>query len=210
MQPLIHSRKPTRKDSSNLLLVAMLLIPALIGCSSNLDQEDYVAWVESYDNKLHVTKTVGTYRFDLQHQPAEYIYLQRGGVPDTKGQFRQAAVREIANMQYYTLTIGLADSKIDFLDYGAATYADKQAKLYYFSYTFPQDIYLEENNVKLQCQLFHFERSYDLKPSRTFVLGFENPFKDSATATLVIQSPWIPAETIALQVDKKDIPRLKQ
>jgi len=166
-------------------------------------------WVESRDNPLHITQTEGEYLFDLQYQPAEYVYLQRINARDVSAQWDTAALKDIEGMQYYTLTIGLTDPRLDFLNHQVANPSQKGEKLYYFSYTFPQDIYLVDNNRKLPCELFHFERSYDLKPSRTFVLGFENPHKQSEEATLVVQSPWITDKPVSLRINKKDIPKVK-
>lgn len=58
-----------------LFLISLLL---LWGCNSKLSHEQYVKWIKDYDNKVHAKKMVSDFVFDVQHQPAEYVLLQRG------------------------------------------------------------------------------------------------------------------------------------
>jgi hypothetical protein len=190
-----------------LWLISILLGSVhMTACSSRLEPQDYMAWVENYDNGLHIQRPVGPFVFDLQYKPSLYMLLQQ------TPQITPAQLKEVSletEMQYYTLTLGLADGKGDFLNYQTANYTEQQQKLYYFSYLFQDHIYLEEDGKKLPCLLFHFERSYDLKPSRTFVLGFESPSKGLAPAQVVIESPWLNTGPVKLQIEKKDTPTVQ-
>lgn len=177
----------------------------LCSCTQSVGEKEYISWVEDYGNGLHVLRPLGDYSFDLQYKPAEYIYLQNKDITN------HAAVDDIAedDMQYFTLTIGLTDSAMDFIDYNTPTMAQKSAKLYHFSFKFQEEIYLEEHNEKIPCVLYHFERSYDLKASRTFVLGFESPNREAKSTKLVIDSPWFNTGPVKFIIDKSSIPELK-
>ena len=48
----------------------------------------------------------------------------------------------------------------------------EQEVLYYLSYQFQNDIYMVNDGQKFKPELFHFERSFDLKTQRTINLGF--------------------------------------
>ncbi len=179
----------------------------LAACSTKLEPREYMAWVESYDHGLHIKQTSGPFVFDLQYKPSAYVLLQQEGLQVSPVKLGQASLE--TEMQHYTLTLGLADGKGDFLDYQAGNYVEQQQKLYYFSYLFQNDIYMEEGGKKQPCLLFHFERSYDLKPSRTFVLGFESPSKGIAPAQIVIHSPWLKTGPVKLLIEKKNTPTVK-
>lgn len=209
MKPYGNARPAGRRKAVLWLAVACLpcLLPLLSGCSSALTPEAYLQWVESYDNPLHQQRRAGAYVFDLQYKPAPYLRMQQEGVHFSPASLRSGEATDA--MQYYTLTLGLADGKSDFLDYQVTTVAGQQEKLYYFSYGFQEHIYLLENGQKLPCLLFHFERSYDLKPTRTFVLGFDNPGGSAAPATVVIDSPWLQSGPVQFHINKTNTPTIK-
>ncbi len=170
-----------------------------VSCSNNLEKRDYIQWIIGYDNGLHVKKAVGDFIFDLQHEPVEYQSLVRSAVSVTKSD----------DLQYYTLKVSLRDPTGDLLLYNINDVAGKQRNLYYYSYLFQNDIFLEEDSFKLPCVLFHFEQN-DLLKTRTFVLGFENPQKESAKETkLIIQSSQFGTLPIKIQISKHNIPTLR-
>jgi len=180
----------------------------LTSCSSSkLERDDYISWIEDCNNGLHVRKDVGDYIFDLQYEPGDYVYLknrEKGVVPDTS-----LSSNTKSDFQYYLLSISAAKGKEDFINFGISSSEEKQRKLYYFSYQFEQDIFLEENGEKYPCLLFHFERPVDLKNERTFLLGFRNPRVDSKEAKIVIQSEWFGSLPISMKVSKDKIPALE-
>lgn len=194
-----------QRYSFSFLCIMVLFLAA---CSGGLERKEYVAWVHDSENGLHVKKEHGNYIFDLQFQPTEYVLLQRIGDTSDTSQYRSAR-KEIETTQYYTLTVSIADQKTDFINYQVHDMSEKQRKLYYFSYQFQNDIRLEENGQELPCVLFHFERPVDLRPARTFVLGFENPFTASKESTLVITSGQFGSIPIRIKVSKENIPTLK-
>lgn len=186
-----------------IMYFAVLLLMTT-SCSGELEPGEYVAWVEDYKNGLHVKKPLGDYVFDIQYKPADYIGLQRGSDELKEGR------ENIDNLQYFTLKLSMKDGSADIISHDAYNKAEIQKRLYYFSYSFQNDIYMEENGVRLPCQLFHFERSYDLKPGRTFVMAFENRFPSSTAARLVINSKLLQTGAVNFEINKKDIPQLKR
>jgi hypothetical protein len=190
---------------------ALKLLVVLLGfssCSSSLNSKQYTAWVENPENKLHLIRKIGDYKFDLQYKPAEYVFLQQIKDQPVAGIDYLKAIEDIGSMQYYTLIIGLDDISEDLINYNIHSEAEKQERLYYLSYLFQNDIYIEGDSSKLPCILFHFERSYDLKPTRTFVLAFENPNKAESITQLVIDSPIFNTGPVKFKIDKKGIPNL--
>jgi hypothetical protein len=170
----------------------------LYGCGKELSQQDYIQWVRNYDNGLHVQKEVGDFVFDLQYQPSEYLKLinQSNGVKNNQSD----------SMQYYVLRIGLVQSNSDIINYQIQSISEKQQRLYYFSYLFQNNIYIEDGGVRHSCTLFHFEQS-DLEGARTFVLGF--PQSQGGEPTLIVDCPLFGSLPIKVKIDRHDTPTVK-
>jgi len=170
----------------------------MLSCSKNLEKDDYIRWVRDYSNGLHVVKRASPYSFDLQYQPAEYLSVITDG----------SVAQPQNDLQYYTLKINVDDPTIDIIQHQATDAANKQQLIYYYSYLFEQDIFLEEDSLKMPCVLYHAEQT-DLRKTRTFVLAFENTKVTSEETVLVIQSPHFGSLPIKIRVSKKNIPTLK-
>jgi hypothetical protein len=192
---------------SNIHFVFWLIcLPFFTSCQSGLSKDDYVAWIKDYDNGLHVKRTYSEFVFDLQYQPPAYIWLQRQNVPFQK--LDTSEIASLSRIQHYILTVELTDNEADLISYKVKDRTEQQRRVYYFSYQFQNDIFLEENGVRLPCVLYHFERAIDLKRSRTFILGFENPNPGPWEARLVIQSDQFSSLPLKIQVSKNNIPPL--
>lgn len=180
----------------------LLYFLLLSSCKEKLDRSAFINWVHDYKNGLHVKKSVSEFVFDLQYKPAEYIALMS----------TTPTVSTDPTLEYYTLNISLKDPSVDFINHNVNNSDEKQKKVYYFSYLFQDDIFLEEAGGRMPCVLFHFEQS-DLKKSQTFVLGFEKPKSaidgPGDETRLVIESPYFTSLPIKIKISKASIPELK-
>lgn len=180
----------------------IIVCAAILGsCQGALSQKELVSWVHDYENGLHQKKAVGDYIFDVQAKPVEYLRVVQSAKMNVDSSH--------SSLQYYDLKIQLKDGKTDLLKYKVTDEKNYYEKLYYFSYHFQQDIYVEQGGKKLPCALFHFERSYDLSPIRTFVLAFEkSPQKDQGS-TLVINAKWLETGPVKIYFEDIKIPKIK-
>jgi hypothetical protein len=191
-----------------LIAPALFLFFSLIACSGKMDPPAYRAWIQDYHNGLHVRKLIGDFVWDVQYTPTDYVWLQRTGF--ASGSNATTVRREIDQLQYFTVTIGLKEQHSDFLSYSANTPSEKQERRYYFSYRFQQDIYLEEGGERLPCVLYHFE-PYATRSAncRSFVVGFENSGGSAQQACLIIDSPQFSATPLKITVSKDNLPALR-
>lgn len=179
----------------------IFVVTCFTSCNSALSSDAYVSWVRDYDNGLHVRKQFSAYNFDLQYLPSQYVMLQRKGTAS-------GAQDDGSALQHYTLSVNLENKAADLITYNISNNADRQRRLYYFSYEFQQDITLEENGKVLPCALYHFEKGSGVSNISTFVLAFENNGGVSQEATLVINSAHFSALPIRIKVSKDNIPSL--
>lgn len=188
-----------RMPSIKTCLSLCACLSILSSCHSSLTKDDYIRWVEDYDNGLHVKKTEGDFDFEVQYQPTSYVALQRN---------LSAAENLNDSLQHFILTIIPKDGQ-DFIDYNIQDTAEKQKRLYYFSYLFQNDIHLEESGETIPCALFHFERQSDLKKERKFVLAFEESKQKPSDVILVINSEQFGTLPVRLKITRENIPALR-
>ena len=169
-------------------------------CNTSLDKREYIHWVENYENGLHVRKASDPFVFDLQYLPGQYISLQRNFSQDS-------SLHD--NLEHFVLTISTPDSGEDFIDHGIRDFAEKQRRLYYFSYLFQNDIHLEQHGEIIPCVLFHFEQQTNTKTGKAFVLAFEKSNKKSDELMFVIDSQQLGSLPVRIKISKSNIPVLK-
>ncbi len=171
-------------------------------CSGSLDRESYIAWVQNYDNGLRAKQQSAGYFFDAQYLPEVYRQLQAGQEPTV-----QEDTASTDGLQHYKLTIGFEERGKDFIKGTGNIKSEQEQRLYYFSYRFQNDIYLEVGKDRLPAMLYHFERAGDLRSERNFVLGFAQK-PDNKEVALVIESPFFGAQPIKINISKDHIPTL--
>lgn len=178
----------------------------LSACNTALDKEGYLTWVKDYQNGLHKRKQVGDYIFDVQYKPLLLREIQKSKLTTP---FHSQAIKDRKEeMLYYDLRISLEGDKTDILKYGTSDEQAYNQKLYYFSYHFQEDIYIEQGGKRFDCELFHFERSYDLTNTRTFILAFEMPRGTESPITLVIDSQILNLGPVKISFEPKQTPDL--
>lgn len=175
-------------------LVIFLSAVVCLSCNRSLDNASYRAWIQDYANGLHVRKISSDFVFDVQYQPHDYLRVAHSNQGD--------------NLQYYLLKIGVENSNETIIDHNTADIVERQRRNYYYSYRFQDDIFLEEDTVRLPCVLFHFQNS-GLARHQTFLLAFEDPLgRSSKRSTLVLESGLLSALPIKIRISKDNIPSL--
>ncbi len=198
---MLHQRMGSVIRSRAVLLFFSVIF--LLSCTPTLSSDEYVKWVEDPKNGLRSLRKSGDLQFDLQFQPADYLWLQSG-----KAQGYENAVESNKATQHYLLRITSQDPEIDWLKSGYDL-ANYQRRVYYFSYLFQNDLSISENGAVLSCILYHFEQVHGGSYTKTFLIGFENRFPASETAVLTINSEYLNSLPINIKVSKNNLPNLK-
>jgi len=193
-----------------LLLISFLLI----GCGKEqMPPSEYVQWINNPENGIVKEKTIHPLTVELLYKTIDYVIANefRSDAIPVDAYNQKAA--ELEGMQYYTLKLGIVDERFDVTNYEVEDEAQQQDRLSYLSFAMQKAIKLVEGKDTLACKLYHFERSYDLSPKRTFVLGFDakeaNKTKDK---TFILDLPFFRTGPIKInykQTDLEQIPDLK-
>lgn len=133
---------------------------------------DYLNWIENGKNGLLVTKTISDLNFSVFYKPYEYIVLKENEDSTLKPDELKNKINELNQMQYFTFRITAPSSSNELLKYKLLSQDEYFARVEYFSFKMQDDLKLVDGNDTLRCELFHFERIYNLAPYCTFVIGF--------------------------------------
>jgi len=180
--------------------VVLTWLLVLTACHEKLAADHYVAWIQDYDHGLHVKREYADFVFDLQFQPRDFFKLT-GTQPAPHSD--QGTV-----MQYYLLRVSCKDPSQDPAKYNVSSASEWQQRLYYYSYLFQKDLFLEENGLKYPCVLFHFEQS-DISNTRVFTLGFETPAPGAGVSNILVESEQFGSLPVRIEIVKENIPALK-
>lgn len=190
------------------------LILFALGCGrTRLDKEAYLKWMKEETNPLRKVKNIGVYTYEVLYTPAGYLVagdlLTQAIAPETADQ----AYKEKSNMHYFRIRLSVKEAKQDILKYNLSSQEEYYNRLYYYSYTFAESIKLLQCGKETDCELFHFEKTYDLQGARTFMLGFpKNPACQSEEEiTISIDSKIINAGPVKINYsvqEMKNIPEL--
>jgi hypothetical protein len=170
-------------------------VSAMQACRPQPGDDDYARWVQDYENGMHVKYSQNELAFDLQFQPSEYVWVQQNG-RFNKTAFEEQRV-DFNRMQYFKLSIYSKDGTTDVVKHLAMGDVQRNGELlYYFSYRFQNDMYIEEGSRRWPCVLFHYEQH----GTRSFVLGFQKDDEPITDAVFTIDSPVLDTVPVRIKV----------
>lgn len=180
-----------------------------IPVKASLTPEAYIRWIDDPSNGITVRKSIGSFKFILTFKPYEYIILKEYGNISSPEELQQK-MEEINGFQYFTFRVENEESGIEPLKVGITSEEDYASRVEYCAFAMQQDIKLIDNNDTLNCELFHFERLFNIAPQVTFVLGF--PKGDNVPAlkskTLLFEDRIFGTGKIYLTIEDKSLNNL--
>lgn len=166
----------------NIIIVFITFCFISFSCTKKkLNQVDYMRYVENEENGLRIIKNMGEVNYILQYKPIDYVQLKENRNSETIN------LEELEDMQYYTLSYALKDNyNKDILRYDLNSQNEYYERVNYFSYGFPEDIFLVEGKDTIACDLFNYVRSYGLSPRADFIIGFKKTSSKNIEDKLVV------------------------
>lgn len=135
---------------------------------------EYVALVRNEESGLSKKRQIGEYSYEVTYCPTAFMVaneLRRNDI--TQAEYDTLS-KKYEDSHYVILKIGLigADAKTNIENYGVSSNQQLEQRLYYLSFAMQNDLHLVNGADTLSPALFHYERSYDLAPHRTFMVIF--------------------------------------
>jgi hypothetical protein len=157
-----------------LILLLYISLISFSGCRpKTLSPKDYVSYVTNPKHKLLQEKAIANYIISVQYKPLDFVtlieYRRQTGVVQSFDSIRS----QMDSLQQYTVKIKPKKGNTSLIKSGAGSAEEIFNRIEYLSFDMIKDFYILENGDTNKCKIFHFERTYDLNPELTFLLGFE-------------------------------------
>ncbi len=164
-----------------LLLLILTFASACNTTPKKLSAGEYVQWIENPKNQLKKAKEIGEYAYTVFYKPAEYISLREAVNKGEQENIQAISKRaeEIKNFYQFNFDITSADGTTSVLRQNIASEAEFGARINYFVSHAQQDFKLVQGADTIPCISYHFERTYNITPKNTILLGFEKPKKEA-------------------------------
>lgn len=146
--------------------------------------QEYVNWMQDLKNGFRKEKRMDDLDFVLQYKPYEYIVCMEQREEKIHDTLLKSRIDELKGVQYFDLKILLNEQEGELLKYKISSNDQYQKRVNYFAFGMQDDIQLVEGNDTLPCVLYHFERTYDVAPYCTILVGFnldKNNFQKQKT-----------------------------
>lgn len=138
-----------------------------------LNVHEYVEWIQDPKNGIRKEKSIGDLNFVVQFKPIEYMVCIEERDEKIYDTLLQSRKKELKEMQYFDLKIILNRHEGELLKYNLSSMDQYDQRVKYFAYEMQNDIELVDGIDTLPCVLYHFERTYDVAPYCTILVGFE-------------------------------------
>jgi hypothetical protein len=162
-------------------------------------------WIEDEQNGLIQKKKIGGIEISACYKPEEYNMLKELGPENIKN---KSTIDEYKStngaLQFYELNI--SKDSVDFIQKQSTDIEDYQNQLYYFTFTFQNDIKLiYPGQDTLSPILYHFERAYSLSNKKKMIIAFDIPKENSDDRVVQIDSPLLSTGVVNLYFSKENI-----
>jgi hypothetical protein len=138
-----------------------------------LEPVDYSKWVLDKSNGLLKEKEMNDFTFALQCEPVDYIICREEKQEKLKCETVNHRRQELEGMVFFKFVIALEKNLGELMKYQIKNYEEYDERVKYFSFKAQEDMYLLSGEDTIRCDLFHFERTFDLDSRCVFSLGFE-------------------------------------
>jgi hypothetical protein len=195
-----------------MLAVFYSLTFLCLSCTtSSLPADEYLKFVESPDNGLHIVKEEKGIKMELQYKPLDYmLYQEIKSRQITSESFRE---RQLEMKDYYYFTLKLASQDKTPLLEKKGNNQENSDRLSYCEFNMQKDFALVAGKDTFPCEVYQFERNFNLAPFNNFVLAFpENHTPQYSDLTLLYRDKLFGLGTQSFHIkgdDLKNIPAIK-
>jgi hypothetical protein len=203
-----------KKVRVSFIYSSVTIILLLWGCTPKVaGPKDYVNFIKNPKNGLCPEKIIRDYTFRFQYLPIEYAALREQDLEQldyTKYEQDKKSMQGLIHVNFYIQAENESVLKKD-----VKSEEEIYERIEYFSYRVQKDFYLLYGDDTLKCLICHFERTYELSPYLTFILGFEDRIsnqKNYQDLTLVYKDNLLGTGPVRIAIKGKflrKIPELK-
>lgn len=147
---------------------------------------DYLKWMQDPQNGFHKIKAMDELEFSIQYKTPEYMICNEERKEELSDTLVKRRSENFEELLYFDLKIRLTKDEGELLKHNLASKADYEKRTKYYAFEMQQDIQLVDGKDTLPCVIYHFERTYDVAPFCTLLLGFSKNEKTLNQAKTVL------------------------
>lgn len=150
--------------------------------------KEFVDYVKAADH-LNKSKTIGTVEYRLTSLPSEYMACNELKSNEIEQTLFEETLKEYEGTEYYMLQIEVEGSVTELAKVNLSSQEEYQQRIVYLSFGMQSDLKaVNQDGVEIPCSIYHFERTYNITPFSTFLIGFdEGQLKDATERTIVLE-----------------------
>ena len=176
---MIYSCKDGQKEKINALHAGIeeIEVPEEIK-NEVMPVKDYMQWMQDPKNGFHKVKPMDDIEFVVQYKTPEFIICREERKETLSDSLVKRKQQELQGVHYFDLKIQLINGEGELLKHQLANKEAYENRVRYFAFEMQKDIQLVDGKDTLPCLLYHFERTYDVAPFCTILLGFNENKKN--------------------------------
>ncbi len=153
-----------------------------------LEPEDFVDYVRHADH-LNKKKLVDGVEYRLTALPSEFMACNEFKSNDISLSEFRSALNGYEGTEYYQLQIEVPGVAAEIASVNLTSQQEYRDRISYLAFSMQNDLkVVDENGVEVPCSVYHFERTYNVTPYSTFLIGFETgPVAKSMERTVVLE-----------------------
>ena len=148
----------------------------------------FIRWVKDPENALLKTQHAREVTYSATYLPTDYMVCNSLRKEAISFQEMDSLSREFSEVEYYLLRIEVPGTKSP-AHYNLSSVTEYQLRISYLSFDMQNHLTLKtEDGEEVPCEFYVFERSFNMAPYHTFLIGFpKNRLVDSPTRHLIFR-----------------------
>jgi len=173
---------------------------------------EFVSWVKDPENGLVKTRQINDIQISLTYLPPAFMIcneLKKENI--SKKELVELAI-QYEDFEYYLLKIEALESGMELAKYQVSNRKEYEDRIKYYSFNMQNDLIVKlETGEEVPCELYHFERTYNITPYSSFLIGFSKEFMaNSKERTIILEEKVFNKGTIKFKWNTAEMNNIPQ
>lgn|GEM_PF-897290 len=148
---------------------------------------EFVAYIKTAEH-LNKTKTIGDVQYQITHLPKEYMASNEIRDDNVAQSVFDSIRNTYDGVEYYMIKIEVPGAGMELAKINLSYQAEYEERIKYLSFDMQNNLKaITDDSSEINCTVYHFERTYNITPYSTFLIGFpDEKLKSSKFRTVVL------------------------